>query len=179
MSRSRIVHSYEDVTIDGEWLRLGPCLALRAFEQEGIVSHLLWHGVSFFLLHPKDRPIQSPLVTCNGMPRTFSNPNPNRTPFSRLLWHARGSWSPILTQISMGMMTREMPVALKFTGQGRIRKILWARYKPNLLQPRSFDHNNKIVCLFGWLIQFFVFKTKWYDLHIFYCILRTTINCRE
>jgi hypothetical protein len=49
--RSRIFHSYGDVTVAGERLRnLGLYLALRAFEQEGIfiVPHLLWHGTSVF-----------------------------------------------------------------------------------------------------------------------------------
>jgi hypothetical protein len=44
MSRSRIFHLYEDVTIAVEGLQnLGQCSALRAFEQEGIfiVPHLL------------------------------------------------------------------------------------------------------------------------------------------
>jgi hypothetical protein len=44
MSRSRIFHSYGDVTITGEELQnLGLCSALRAFEQGGIfiVPHLL------------------------------------------------------------------------------------------------------------------------------------------
>jgi hypothetical protein len=43
--RSRIFHSYGDVTIAG-----GLCSALRAFEQGGIfiVSHLLWQGTSVF-----------------------------------------------------------------------------------------------------------------------------------
>jgi hypothetical protein len=50
-SRSRIFHSYGDVTIAGEGLQnWGLCLALRAFEQGGIfiVSHLLWNGTSVF-----------------------------------------------------------------------------------------------------------------------------------
>jgi hypothetical protein len=44
---------------------LGPCSALRAFEQGGIfiVPHLLWHGASVLRSHQKDRPIQSPLTT--------------------------------------------------------------------------------------------------------------------
>jgi hypothetical protein len=44
---------------------LSLCSALRAFELGGIfiVQHLLWHGSSVF---PKDRPIQSPLVTHGG-----------------------------------------------------------------------------------------------------------------
>jgi hypothetical protein len=43
-SRSRIFHLYGDVTIAGEGLQnLGVCLALRAFDKEGIfiVPHLL------------------------------------------------------------------------------------------------------------------------------------------
>jgi hypothetical protein len=48
-SRSRIFHSYGDVTITGEGLQnLGLCSALRAFEQGGliVVPHLLWHRTS-------------------------------------------------------------------------------------------------------------------------------------
>jgi hypothetical protein len=50
-SHSRIFHLYGDVIINGEGLQnLGLCLALRAFEQEGIfiMPHLLWHGTSDF-----------------------------------------------------------------------------------------------------------------------------------
>jgi hypothetical protein len=78
-SRSRIFHLYGDVTIAGEGLQiLGLCSALRAFEQRGIfiVPHLLWHGVSVFRSHPKDRPIQSPLTARMGMQRIYSNPDP-------------------------------------------------------------------------------------------------------
>jgi hypothetical protein len=51
LCRSRIFHSYGDVTIVGEGLQnLGFCSVLRAFEQGGIfnVTHLLWHGTSVF-----------------------------------------------------------------------------------------------------------------------------------
>jgi hypothetical protein len=43
MSHSRIFHLYGDVTITGEGLHLGFCLALKDFEQERIVimPHLL------------------------------------------------------------------------------------------------------------------------------------------
>jgi hypothetical protein len=50
-SRSRLLHLYGDVTITGEGLRnLGLCLALRAFEQGGIliVPHPMLHGASVF-----------------------------------------------------------------------------------------------------------------------------------
>jgi hypothetical protein len=50
-SHSRIFHLFGDLTITGEGLQnLGLCLALRAFEQEGIfiVPHLLWHEASVF-----------------------------------------------------------------------------------------------------------------------------------
>jgi hypothetical protein len=55
-SRSRIFHSYEDVTITGEGLHnLGLFSALRAFELGGIfiVPHLLWHGASGLLRHTR------------------------------------------------------------------------------------------------------------------------------
>jgi hypothetical protein len=51
MSRSRIFHLYEDVTIAGEGLQnLVLCSTLRAFEQGRIfiVPHLLWHVTSVF-----------------------------------------------------------------------------------------------------------------------------------
>jgi hypothetical protein len=71
---------YGDITIAGEGLQnLGLCSALKAFEQGGIfiVPHLLWHGTSVFPVHPKDRPIQSPLTTHMGMWRIYSNPDPH------------------------------------------------------------------------------------------------------
>jgi hypothetical protein len=71
-SRSRIFHLDGDVTIAGERLQnLGLCSALRAFEQGRIfiVPHLLWHGS-----YPKDRPIQSPFTTHEGMWRIYSKP---------------------------------------------------------------------------------------------------------
>jgi hypothetical protein len=77
-SHSRIFHLYGDVTIAGEGLQnLGLCSALGAFEQGGtfILPHLLWHGA--ILSHPKDRPIQSPLTTHEGMWRIYTNPDPH------------------------------------------------------------------------------------------------------
>jgi hypothetical protein len=69
MSQSRIFLLYGEVTIAGKGLQnLGLCSALRAIEQGGIfiVPHLLWHRASVFpVSHPKDRPIQSPLMTQN------------------------------------------------------------------------------------------------------------------
>jgi hypothetical protein len=50
-SRSRIFHSYGDITTAGEELqKFGLCSVLRAFERGGIfiMPHLLWHGTSFF-----------------------------------------------------------------------------------------------------------------------------------
>jgi hypothetical protein len=42
-------HSYGDVIITSEGLQnLGLCSALRAFEQGGIMPHLLWHGPVVF-----------------------------------------------------------------------------------------------------------------------------------
>jgi hypothetical protein len=58
-SRSRIFHSYGNVTITGEGLQnLGPCSVLRAFEQGGIfiVPHLLWHGTSVYPFSSKPDP---------------------------------------------------------------------------------------------------------------------------
>jgi hypothetical protein len=49
----KIFHLNADVTISVEGLQnLGLCSALRAFEQAEIfiVSHLLWHGASVFLV---------------------------------------------------------------------------------------------------------------------------------
>jgi hypothetical protein len=83
---------------------LGLCSALRAFKQGGIfiVPHLLWHGAQFFRSYPKDRPIQSPLMTHKEMWRTYSHLDSHGSPFSRLLRHARGCRGPILTLILMG-----------------------------------------------------------------------------
>jgi hypothetical protein len=50
-SHSRIFLSYKDVNIDSKGLQnFGLCLALRAFEQGGILimSHLFWNGASSF-----------------------------------------------------------------------------------------------------------------------------------
>jgi hypothetical protein len=50
----------ETSPLPGEGLQnLGLCLALRAFEQDGIfiVPHLQLHGTSVFRSHPKDRPM--------------------------------------------------------------------------------------------------------------------------
>jgi hypothetical protein len=62
---------YGDVTITGEGLQnLGLCLALGAFEQEGIFimkTLSVTQGLGFFWSHPKDRPIQSPHTTHKGM----------------------------------------------------------------------------------------------------------------
>jgi hypothetical protein len=58
-SRSKIFHSYRDVTIAGEGLwNLDLCSALRAFEQWGIfiVPHLLWQGTSVFPVSSKGPP---------------------------------------------------------------------------------------------------------------------------
>jgi hypothetical protein len=56
-------------------------------------------GYSFFQFHPKDQQIQSPLMTRKAMWRTYSNPDPNGSPFSPHMWHARGCWEPIQTRI--------------------------------------------------------------------------------
>jgi hypothetical protein len=60
MSRSRIFHWYEDVTIAGEGLQnWGLSSALRAIKQGGIiiVPYLLWHGASVFQVSSKELPI--------------------------------------------------------------------------------------------------------------------------
>jgi hypothetical protein len=72
---SRIFHLYGDITITSEGLQnLDICSALRAFF---IMPHLLWHGPSVFRPHPKDRPIQSPLTTHEGMWRIYSTLDPH------------------------------------------------------------------------------------------------------
>ena len=102
-SRSRIFYLYGDVTITGEGLQnLGLCSALRAFEQGGIyiVPHLLWHGAPwFFRFDPKNRPIQSPFTTREGMWRIYSTPDLHRSPISRFLRYTRRCGGPILTRI--------------------------------------------------------------------------------
>jgi hypothetical protein len=64
------------VHLTGEGLQsLGICSTLGAFEQGRIfiVPHLLW----LFRSYPKDRPIQSPLTTHQGVWKIYSNPNPH------------------------------------------------------------------------------------------------------
>jgi hypothetical protein len=80
-SRWRVFHLYGDVTIIGEGLQnLGLCSVLRAFDQGVIfiVPHLLWHGALVFLVSSEGPPIQSPLMTCMGMQRTYSKPDLHR-----------------------------------------------------------------------------------------------------
>jgi hypothetical protein len=59
-------------------------------------------GPRFFLSHPKDRPIQSPLTTHKGKWRIYSNLNSHGSPFSHLLRQTRGYGGTILTWISTG-----------------------------------------------------------------------------
>jgi hypothetical protein len=110
-SRSRIFHG--DITIADEGLQnLGQCLALGAFEQGGIFK--LCHtccdtGLKFFLSHPKDRSIQSPLTTCTthkGMWRICSYPDPHGSPFSCLLRHRSGCGGPILTRWGISTLSK-------------------------------------------------------------------------
>jgi hypothetical protein len=78
MSRSRIFHLYEDVTIAGEGLQnLGLCSALRAFD--------LYRA--------------TPAVTRD---LGFSGLIRRTAPFSRLLRHTRGCGGSILTRILTG-----------------------------------------------------------------------------
>jgi hypothetical protein len=99
---------YGDVTIVGERLQnLGLCSALRAFEQGGIfiVPRLLWHGASVFPVSSEGL-IQSPLTTHKGIWRTYSNPDPYGSPFSRLLLYTRGYGRPILLPRSSPVIFR-------------------------------------------------------------------------
>ena len=59
-------------------------------------------GPRFFRSHPKDRPIQSPLTSHQGMWRIYSNPDPHGSPIRRLLRHTRGCGGSILTRILTG-----------------------------------------------------------------------------
>jgi hypothetical protein len=63
-------------------------------------------GPRFFRSRQKDRPIQSPLTTHKGMWRIYSNPDPHRSPFSRLLRHTMGFGGPIRTRILTGCNNR-------------------------------------------------------------------------
>jgi hypothetical protein len=77
-SRSRIFHLYGDVTIAGEGLQnLG--LPLAPLSREGSLScHTCCDtGPRFFRSLPKDRPIQSPFTTQEGVWRIYSNPDPH------------------------------------------------------------------------------------------------------
>ena len=55
---SELFNSYGDVTVRGESCKFRPRLGLTAFERGGfsIVSHLLWHGTSVFVVSSK-RPL--------------------------------------------------------------------------------------------------------------------------
>jgi hypothetical protein len=74
-------HLYGDITTTGEGLQnFGLCTELRAFEQGGIfmTCHTCCDtGPRFFPSHPKDCPIQSPLMTHRGMWRIYSYPDPH------------------------------------------------------------------------------------------------------
>jgi hypothetical protein len=59
-------------------------------------------GPRLFRSFPKDRPILSPSLTSKMMLSTYPKSDPHRSPFSRLLWHTRGCWRPVLTLILMG-----------------------------------------------------------------------------
>jgi hypothetical protein len=75
-SRSRIVHSYGDVTIAGEGAaKFRPILGAQGLS----AGRDLYRDSEpwFFRSHPKDRPIQWPLTTHKGVWRTYSNPDPH------------------------------------------------------------------------------------------------------
>jgi hypothetical protein len=58
---------------------LGPCKALRAFEQGDLyrATPTVTRGLGFFPSHPKDRPIWLPLTTRLGMRGIYSYPDPH------------------------------------------------------------------------------------------------------
>jgi hypothetical protein len=92
--RSRIFHLYGIITITGKGLQnLGLISTLRAFEQGGIfiVSHLLWHGTSVFLVSSEGPPHS--VASCD------TQADVENLFFSRLLRHASGCWGHILTRI--------------------------------------------------------------------------------
>jgi hypothetical protein len=66
--------------------------APRAFAQRGIFLCHTWcdTGPRFFWSHLKNRPIYSPPTAHQGMPRTYSYPDPHRTLLSHPSWHAWG-----------------------------------------------------------------------------------------
>jgi hypothetical protein len=74
-SRSRIFHLYGNFTIAGEGLQN---LGLEPLSREEPLScHTCCDiGPQFFWFHPKDCPIKSPLTTCKGMLRTYSDSDP-------------------------------------------------------------------------------------------------------
>jgi hypothetical protein len=59
-------------------------------------SPAVTRGLVFFRSYPKDRPIQSPLTTHEEMWKIYSNTDLHGSLLSRLSWHARRCWEPIL-----------------------------------------------------------------------------------
>jgi hypothetical protein len=76
-SRSRIFQLYGDVTIAGEGLQNLGLRSTGPLSREGSLScHTCCDtGLRLFRSHPKDRSIQSPLMTHKGMWRIYSNRN--------------------------------------------------------------------------------------------------------
>jgi hypothetical protein len=82
-SRSRIFLLNGDVTITCEGLQnLGLCSALNAFEQGGIfiVSHLLWHGASVFLVSSEGPSHSVASYDTQRIWRIYSNLDPHGSP---------------------------------------------------------------------------------------------------
>jgi hypothetical protein len=78
VSRSRIFHSYWDVTIVGEGLQNS--VLFQSHTDWSLSNHTccdteLWFF--FFWSHPKEYLIQSPLATHTGMWRIYCNPDPH------------------------------------------------------------------------------------------------------
>jgi hypothetical protein len=87
----RIFNFFGVVVAGGTWvvkmriwcIKIGIVLVLHA-------TYAVTRDVSFIRFHQKDRLIQSPLTLRKGIRRTYSNPDPYWSPFSRILRHVRG-----------------------------------------------------------------------------------------
>jgi hypothetical protein len=103
-SRSRVFHSYGDITIAVEGLQnLGQCSALRAFKQVGrglyCATPVDTRSLSFSVYHHpnlRTAPFSRHERGCWG-------PNLMGHQFSRLVIHARRCWGTILIHIITGL----------------------------------------------------------------------------
>jgi hypothetical protein len=85
----------------------GPPHSISSYDSQGDAEDLFLPGSSRV-------PFQSHLSTCKWVLRTYSYPDPQSSPFSRLLQHARGCWGPILTRVLTGLLLKRLSNAESF-----------------------------------------------------------------